>query len=143
MFDVARDLHNEVDAVGPARFTARNYRPGPILHIVLFRFSTATSAQQRGTAISRFLALALSEREGAPYIRAIQSGPQLSGEGAPGGAEHAFLVSFDSLGDRNFYVGEPFVSDPEFRDAAHHEFKDFVGPLLAGATVFDLATTPA
>jgi hypothetical protein len=138
MFDVANDLHQQQTRVGTERFTARNYLPGEVLHLVLFRFSESTSTAQRMDAVGRFHALADSPRHGTRYIRSIVSGPQLSGEGAPG-HEHAFIVTFDSLGDRNFYVGEPFVTDPTFRDEWHHEFKRFVGPLLEAANVFDLA----
>jgi hypothetical protein len=44
-----------------------------------------------------------------------------------------------SQGDRNFYVGEPIVADPAHFDHEHAAFKAFVGPLLAGAQVFDFA----
>jgi hypothetical protein len=43
-------------------------------------------------------------------------------------------------GDRNFYVGQPIVTDSKHFDAAHQRFKDFVGPFLQttqGAFVVD------
>ena len=50
-----------------------------------------------------------------------------------------------ALRDRNYYVGNPVVTDSRFFDPAHQAFKEFVGPLLDkdasgnvnGALVFD------
>jgi hypothetical protein len=134
-------LRAELANVGPDRFTARDYRPGTVTHIVLFRFGAATDAAARAELVRRFHELAATERGGGPYIRSIVSGPQLSGEASDDGFEHAFVVTFDSLGDRNFYVGEPVIDDPRYLDGVHAQFKTFAGPLLAddGALVFDFA----
>ena len=55
--------------------------------------------------------------------------------------EQGFVVTFASAGDRNYYVGEPVISDSRFIDPVHADFKAFVGPLLApgGVLVFDVA----
>lgn len=127
----------ERDAVGVDRFTAPDYRAGRVLHIVLFAFVDGVTDAQRADVIKRFLALAETERSGHPYIRSIEAGVQLSGEAATNGFELGFVVTFDSLGDRNFYVGEPIVTDPSFFDGTHAEFKRFVGPLLRSVQVFD------
>ncbi|MCU1549852.1 MAG: Dabb family protein [Glaciihabitans sp.] len=134
-------LQQELESVGVERFTSRDYGVGPVTHIVLFRYAPATSVEQRADVARRFHALAATQRSGEPYILSIESGAQLSGEVAPGGFEQAFIVKFSSLGDRNFYVGEPVFADSRYYDTAHASFKEFVGPLLAtapaGALVFD------
>ncbi|NEN04993.1 Dabb family protein [Diaminobutyricibacter tongyongensis] len=133
------DLKAELADVGIDRFTASDYRPGRTTHIVLFRYRPDVTDAQRSKIARRFHALAQTERNGEPYIASIRSGDQCSGETAPGGHDRAFIVMFRSLGDRNFYVGEPVFSDREHLDIAHAEFKEFVGPFLAedGALVFD------
>jgi hypothetical protein len=145
MIQSAADLRAELEAVGVDRFTARDYRPGTVTHIVLFKYAPAATEADRAEVARRFHALAATDRGGAPYIVSITSGAQRSGEAAPGGFEHGFVVTFSSFGDRNFYVGEPIVTDPEFYDRVHAEFKEFVGPLLAppgDVLVFDFAPQP-
>jgi len=136
--DPAAALAAELAEVGTAGFTASDYRPGRVIHIVLFRFADAATAEERADVARRFEGLVTSKRDGRPYIRSIDSGPQLSGEVAPGGYDIGFVVEFASLGDRNFYVGEPVVSDPAYFDHDHADFKAFVGPRLDGVQVFDL-----
>lgn len=137
------ELQEESRAVGLERFTARDYRPRLVTHIVLFAFAPTTTDEQKADVARRFHALADTPRDGSPYIVSITSGAQISGEVAPGGLEYGFVVTFASLGDRNFYVGEPVVTDPAFFDPVHHEFKSFVGPLLREGSecvlVFDFA----
>ena len=132
-------LQAELETVGAVAFTARGYRPGIVTHIVLFRYAESTSAEQRAEVSRRFHALADTERDGARYIVSIDSGEQVSGEVEPSGYDEAFVVRFASLGDRNFYVGEPIVSDPAFFDEPHARFKEFAAPQLAeaGVLVFD------
>ena len=132
----------EIARVGVDRFTDRGYGLGSVVHIVLFRFGADVDAATRAEVDRRFHALAASEREGVPYIVSIVSGAQSSGEVEEGGFELGFVVTFASVGDRNFYVGEPIVTDPAFFDAVHAEFKRFLGPLLAsvdGVLVFDFS----
>jgi hypothetical protein len=140
MIETATDLLAELASVGTERFTASDYRPGEVTHIVLFGYLPEVTAEQKAEVDRRFRALVETERDGAPYIVSITSGYQQSGEVAPGGLEHGFVVTFRSLGDRNFYVGEPIVSDPAFFDPVHAGFKAFVGPLLAEAQVFDFSS---
>ncbi len=59
-----------------------------------------------------------------------ESANELSGEGASQGFEQRIVVTFKSQGDRNYYVGQPVVTDSNYCDPAHQAFKDFVGPLL-------------
>ena len=119
------------------------YRPGIIRHFVSFKFKAGTSDEQIQNVKERFLALKQQcLRNGAHYIKSIETGYANSFEGADEGKQIAFLVTFQSEGDRNYYVGQPLISDlqPEFYDAKHLEFKKMVGPLLetsGGAFVFD------
>lgn len=122
--------------------TAADHRPGDLLHIVLFRFRADTTTAQRADVQGRFLALADGERDGRRYIRSIRSGPQASPEGAGHGFDVGFVVEFASEGDRNFYLGRPFVGDAAF-DVPHDAFKAFVGPLVEDVLVFDLVAGSA
>ncbi|ROQ40666.1 stress responsive alpha/beta barrel protein [Frondihabitans sp. PhB188] len=137
------DLTVELASVGPAAFTARDYRPTRVRHVVLFRFGPEATQEQRDEVTRRFRQLRHSVRpDGAPYIVSIDAGPQSSGENAGHGFEVGFVVTFASEGDRNYYVGAPVQSDPAFFDPEHAVFKEFVGPLLEtggrGALVFDI-----
>lgn len=131
----------ELAAIGPEAFTARDYRPQRLIHLVLFRFRPDAPASAVAEAAARFLALKDAPRDdGHPYIESVEAGVQRSGEDAGPAFEYAFVVTFASEGDRNYYVGAPIQNDPRRFDAQHAAFKDFVGPLLAedGALVFDL-----
>jgi hypothetical protein len=133
-------LKDDLQRLGPKIFTASEYRRAIVRHIVLLRFASTVPEVQQQTLVQAFLDLREDcRRDGKPYIRAIEHGLQNSGEGADGAFEHAFLLSFDSEGDRNYYVGEPIVTDPAYYDSRHHAFKSLIGPLLAprGALVFD------
>lgn len=126
--------------IGERAFTSRDYGAIPIRHIVLLRFANHVPTATRESMIERFLRLKDDcLRDGRPYIRSIEHGRQESGEGNGFGFEHAFFMTFDSEGDRNFYVGEPIVHDATCFDPVHHAFKAAIGPLLApqGVLVFD------
>ena len=124
-------LRADLVRVGCAEFTAPTYKPGTIRHIVLLRFAAQISDAQKTDAMARFRALQTSAtRDGRPYIRSIEAGWQQSGEHADLLFEQVFIVTFDSEGDRNFYVGEPIVNDRQYYDPVHHAFKAWIGPLL-------------
>lgn len=130
-------------AVNEAVLTAPGYRPGLLRHIVLFQYGEKTTPALRQEIADRFCALAESLRNGKRYIVSIESGSQISPEGLHRGLEHGFIVTFESEGDRNYYLGRPFINDPALYDPAHDQFKQFVGPYLApgpdGVLVFDFA----
>ena len=133
---------SELAAVGPERFTARDYRRGAVKHIVLFRFKPQVTAEQAHDVVRRFLDLSSTPREdGNPYIVSIAGGAQISSEEGNHEFEYGFIVEFSSLGDRNYYLGRPIVTDERFYDSRHDDFKVFVGPLLRdgadGVLVFD------
>jgi hypothetical protein len=139
---LGQDLEQELAAVGVPRFTAHDYRPGLVRHVVLFAYGPEVDSSQKDEVVRRFLDLADScRRDGEKYIVSIEAGPQASGEGEGGGFEHGIVVTFASQGDRNYYVGAPVVNDPAYQDQAHARFKEFVGPLLrpaGGVLVFDI-----
>lgn len=136
-------LKLELARVGVKTFTDSRYKPGFVRHIVLFRYAEGVSVELKNEVKRRFLALQKSPRNGRPYILGIETGAQNGGENVDQGLEQAFIVTFKSQGDRNFYVGQPLFSDPNFYDVNHQTFKDFVGPLLQknplGVLVFDYA----
>lgn len=141
---MASTLQSELNRIGVKAFTASDYRPGNVKHIVLFRYAESVTPAQKQAIISRFLALTDSKRAGKPYIVDITTGTQNSGEGLSGGYTQAFIVTFRSEGDRNFYVGTPFVDSPNDYDLNHDAFKQFVGPYLAdknGVLVFDFTAS--
>ncbi|MDN4639988.1 Dabb family protein [Agreia sp. PsM10] len=145
MTTASERLHTELLEVGVERFTSSTYKPGPVLHIVLFRFDDGVQHNRRDHAVASFHMLAQSERDGRPYIESIVSGAQLSGEDGANDYEYGFVVRFGSLGDRNYYVGEPIITDPRHYDTLHAAFKKEIGPLLRpqdGVQVMDFLPDP-
>jgi hypothetical protein len=137
---VLEELRRQLAEVGPATFTARDYRPATVRHVVLFRYRDDVTGEQQQEVLRRFRALADSERDGERYVVSIEAGEQASGEGAAP-FRHGIVVTFASEGDRNYYVGTPVLDDPAHLDPAHAQFKEFVGPLLHpsdGVLVFDV-----
>ncbi|ULH10525.1 Dabb family protein [Serratia marcescens] len=140
--DMFNTLSQKNKEIGSKEFTNHTYNPGIIKHIVIFRYKSTVTKDQKNEVARKFLQLQSSKRLGdkKPYIISIITGPQSSGENASMGFEQAFIVTFRSEGDRNYYVGTPIVGNPDYYDAQHAEFKKFVGPLLAddnGVLVFD------
>lgn len=135
----AQQIRNEAHITGAARFTAPDFKPGLVRHMVMFRFTPQTTQAERNEVTKRFIALHhLSHRpDGSAPVLSIETGPQISGENADMGLEQAYLVTFRSAGDRNFYVGRPVVSDPRYFDPAHDAFKAFAAPYLEKVVVFD------
>ncbi|MCE2563079.1 Dabb family protein [Komagataeibacter sp. FNDCF1] len=127
--------------IGLRTFTSAGFHPGMVRHIVMFRFLPTITDAQRAEVVRRFMALGqVSRREdGSPVISAIETGAQISGEGVDEGLQQAFLVTFRSEGDRNYYVGRPVVTDPAYFDPAHEAFKKFAAPYIVSVVVFDYA----
>lgn len=135
----AHQIREEARSLGAARFTAPDFKPGLVRHMVMFRFTQQATPAERNEVTKRFVALArLSHRpDGSSVVLSIETGPQISGENADMGLEQAYLLTFRSEGDRNFYVGRPAVSDPHYFDPAHEAFKAFAAPYLQNVVVFD------
>lgn len=116
-------------------------------HIVLFKFKETVSAAVKQSVAQRFLRMRDdAKRDGSAYIISIEYGNQISQEAFGLGFEQGYIVTFRSEGDRNYYVGEPFIQDPASYDPVHHAFKAFIGPLLderTGCLVFDFRPTDA
>ncbi|WP_239020256.1 Dabb family protein [Novacetimonas pomaceti] len=125
--------------IGLRAFTAPDFRPGKVRHIVLMRFLPTITDAQRAEVVRRFRALAqVSRRDnGQQVVAGIETGVQMSGEGADQGFDQAFVMTFNSEGDRNYYVGRPVVTDPAYFDPAHEAFKKFAAPYIIGVLVFD------
>ena len=134
-------LREDEKNVGDARFTDPDYKPGIVRHMVMFRFTPCVTQGERDVVTKRFVALArLSRRpDGHAVVASIESGSQISGENADLGLEQGYLVTFRSQGDRNFYVGQPIVTDSHYFDGAHDAFKTFAAPYLERVAVFDFA----
>lgn len=123
-------------------FTSASYDPGRTLHLVLFKYKPEVTSEQKMEVAQRFFALQQSRRKdnGQPYILFIYGGVQNSLIGKDFGFEQGYTLGFKSGGDRNYYEGDPIVTDPSFFDEYHAEFKAFVGPLLledGGVIVLD------
>ncbi|ANA13904.1 Dabb family protein [Acetobacter oryzifermentans] len=128
-----------VKQIGEQRFTAPDFRPGTVRHMVMFQFRTTATAAERQEVTRRFLELATHSRRpnGKPVVANLESGPQNSGENADHGLDYGYLVTFRSEGDRNYYVGRPIVHTSGCFDPAHDAFKKFAAPFLANVVVFD------
>lgn len=127
--------------VGLLHFTAPTFHPGTVRHIVMFRFLPTITDAQRAEVVRRFMALRQISRrsDGSPVVTSIETGAQMSGEGLDEGLQQAFVVTFRSEGDRNYYVGRPVVTDPAYFDPAHEAFKKFAAPFIVSTLVFDYA----
>lgn len=106
--------------------TSPDYKPGTIRHIVLFRYREDIDGTDLQKIEQKFHELQTSKRDGRAYILSIESGAQNSPEGLGQGFHQAYIVSFTSQGDRNYYVGEPLITNPALYDPMHHAFKSFI-----------------
>mmetsp|Transcript_13366 Transcript_13366/g.28333 ORF Transcript_13366/g.28333 Transcript_13366/m.28333 type:complete len:205 (-) Transcript_13366:68-682(-) len=117
-----------------AKLTNPTYCPCKLKHIVTFKFKKGVTNEKIHEVRQRFMELETKclRPNGDPYIESIISGFQHSYEGFHRDQDVAFVVSFKSQGDRNYYVGEPMISadDSDLFDPVHAEFKEYVGPLL-------------
>ncbi|OAQ72047.1 stress responsive alpha-beta barrel [Pochonia chlamydosporia 170] len=85
-------------------------------HVVIFQFKPEASAQAVKQCCDEMLGLkeqCLLASTGKPYIVRSKGGKDVSIEGLQNGFTHIFVVEFDSVADRDFYVKE---------DKAHHAF---------------------
>lgn len=138
--EIFEKLQEEQKSVSPEVFTSSCYKPGLIRHIILIRYSPEVTEAQRQATIERFMSLKETElRNGKPYIVDIEYGEQSSGEGADQNYEYAFIVTFKSEGDRNYYVGYPVVTNRKYTAHSVEKFKAFARPFINGSQllVFD------
>ncbi|KXX82643.1 hypothetical protein MMYC01_201085 [Madurella mycetomatis] len=117
-----------------------------VTHTILFRFKADAKPEDVKAACDRFLALretCLHPTSNSVYIRSLKGGKDNSPEGLqfhwhlanPGwspnnknGATHGFVVEFDSVEDRDYYV----QTDP-----THQAFVNSIGDLVEKAIVVD------
>jgi hypothetical protein len=119
-------MMNDADQEREISLTSPDYGPGIIRHIVLFRYREDVDGADLQKIEQNFHELQTSKRDGRSYILSIESGPQNSPEGLGQGFHQAYIVSFASQGDRNYYVGEPLITNPALYDPMHHAFKSFI-----------------
>ena len=94
-----------------------------IRHLVLLRFSDATTDAKRAELAADFAALGSKIAE----VRALEWGVNVSPEGLDKGFTHGFVVSFANAADRDAYLPHP----------AHQAFVERLKPWLADVLVLD------
>ncbi|KAF4505209.1 hypothetical protein G6O67_007181 [Ophiocordyceps sinensis] len=76
-------------------------------HVVMFSFKADTSAEAVMGACDEMAGLAkacVHPSTAKPYIKSLTGGKDISIEGMQNGMTHAFVVEFESVADRDFYV---------------------------------------
>ncbi|KAF2200904.1 dabb-domain-containing protein [Delitschia confertaspora ATCC 74209] len=106
----------------------------PITHVLLFQFKTTADP----TAVANLLKAVLAMKDNCvqtkangkskPYIKSVKGGRDNSPEGVQFGITHAFIMEFNSVSDRDYYV----ASDKE-----HHRLQKVVAPLIEKAQAID------
>eukprot|EP01113_Clastostelium_recurvatum_P018706 TRINITY_DN22030_c0_g1_i1.p1 TRINITY_DN22030_c0_g1~~TRINITY_DN22030_c0_g1_i1.p1 ORF type:complete len:147 (+),score=31.92 TRINITY_DN22030_c0_g1_i1:90-530(+) len=122
-----------------------NPSAGLVRHVVTFRFLANVTAEERADVMTTYRALqhkCVNQTTGLPYIVSFDAGFPSSPEGKDQGMNQGYIVTFSSVADRNYIVGEPFYHP---FDPYHDAFKKFVGPLLDPQDpvfVFDFSVLP-
>jgi hypothetical protein len=103
---------------------------GLVKHTVFFRLNSTATVEVQREVMKRFLALkdlCVNPNTGQPYILSLVAGTANSPEGFDEKLTQGYIVTFSSISDRNYYVGQPFFTpfDPQ-----HDAFKKFLIPLL-------------
>lgn len=94
-----------------------------VQHIVLFKFKPETTEEKVKEIVAAFEALPSKISQ----IKGFQWGTNNSPETHAHGLTHAFILTFDSVKDRDAYLPHP----------AHGEFGKIVGPWIDQLTVVD------
>ncbi|KAI1811979.1 stress responsive A/B barrel domain-containing protein [Poronia punctata] len=103
----------------------------PVNHIVLFKFKPLVTTEDVENAYKNMLALkekCIKSDTGKPYIQSLTGGPSNSIEGYEDGFQYAFVVVFESVEDRDYYVK---------KDEAHSGFVGTIIDLMEKIVVFD------
>jgi len=98
-------------------------RPRELRHVVLFAFKETTTPTQLQAIEQAFAALAPQIAE----VKGFEWGTDVSVEHLADGYTHCFLVTFESLPDRDTYLVHP----------AHRAFVAGIQPHVAKALVID------
>lgn len=117
-------------AAVPQSTAAGSHPQGTIIHIVLFKYAPHVAAEAKHEVAAAFLALKEKSRlpDGSTFIQSIDGGVNSSPEGLSKGLEHAYVVTFRSAKERDYYLDE----EPE-----HQAFKQLLQGKVSDITVFD------
>ncbi|KAI1330473.1 stress responsive A/B barrel domain-containing protein [Xylariaceae sp. FL0255] len=103
----------------------------PVNHLVLFQFKADATNEEIKKAFAGMLSLkdsCVRPVTKIPYIKSFTGGKDNSPEGLQNGIQYAFVVVFESLEDRDFYVN---------KDEAHKAFVASASPVIEKAIVVD------
>ncbi|KAF8178543.1 hypothetical protein K438DRAFT_1843912 [Mycena galopus ATCC 62051] len=102
-----------------------------LIHIVMFQFKADASME----AIQETCVRMLNLKEGCihpesrlPYIKSLTGGKDNSTEGLQNGIQYAFVVEFESVADRDYYVAI---------DPTHQAFVKSLGAIRQKTIVVD------
>lgn len=104
----------------PPRKSMKN---GVVQHVVLFKFKATATPEKVNEIVAAFEALPSKIKE----IKGFMWGTNNSPENHAHGLTHAFILTFDSVKDRDAYLPHP----------AHAAFGKIVGPWIDELTVVD------
>jgi len=96
---------------------------GKVEHVVMFKFKEGTSADKITELEQEFAAL----RDHIPQIAAFEFGTNMSPEGIDLGYTHCFIVTFNTVADRDAYLPHP----------AHKKYVELLMPHLDEVHVID------
>ena len=96
---------------------------GKVEHVVMFKFKEGTSAEKIAELEREFAAL----RDHIPQIAAFEYGTNMSPEGLDLGYTHCFIVTFNTVADRDAYLPHP----------AHKKYVELLLPHLDLVHVID------
>jgi hypothetical protein len=100
-----------------------------VRHVVAFRFKAGVDAAAIADYAREFFSLKQRAlKDGKPYIVDIVGGRPISKEGYDQNFQQAFIVTFKSAADRDFFVGPPYR---ERMDPVHEALAKKLLPLLA------------
>ncbi|KAK2795360.1 hypothetical protein FQN50_009751 [Emmonsiellopsis sp. PD_5] len=102
-----------------------------VTHIVLFQFKASASADAIKDVCDRMLALkdiCIHPTDQKPYLKTSIGGRDNSPEGLQDGITHAFVVEFENVEDRDYYVN---------KDPAHLDFVGGLGDVVQKVQVID------
>jgi hypothetical protein len=122
-------LTKAIATLGLAALLFAGSAKADIRHIVIFKYQPQVEASTKAEIAKRFIGLKdLAKRDGKPYIVSIVGGAAISKEGFDQGFEDAFIVTFRTKSDRDYFVGKPYQ---ETMDPDHQALAKIAEPLLA------------
>ncbi|KAK4221445.1 hypothetical protein QBC38DRAFT_492056 [Podospora fimiseda] len=102
-----------------------------IVHTVLFQFKADATPEEVKAACDHFVALkdsCVHPTLNTPYIKSLRGGKDNSPERLQNGITHGFVIEFESVEDRDYYV----ATGP-----AHQAFVKSIGDVVIKAIVVD------